>query len=441
MLRKRKSISDLSEAELKEVFRIKDEMRVSLIDIAKSKRQYNNRESDFETRLRDGKHSSMFKMEYRKLRKKKVELEKLEEQLKGPNSKLLASNLTSELKNVEAKAEKEAKQPESKYRGRWLAPLKNKAKVEALLSEAGSSSALATEPSKIPGADFANLVQMVHKQFKKASISGKNSADVSKDKVNVDRHCETSDSCPTSKMADQISDSQVPKQTEAEIVHRTDTDSGLYPVSRLHKPLIPIDSTSSDDDSDVEVKRKRRHRIDGRAPILSTVPELSESPVPKAPAPKPDGKRSKKQKARAQMMKGIQKDAEVTRTDSARRRDRHVKKRLSTLATRTKEDIANRRSISPNVDMEAHFDTGNSDEALNSIHQAEVVARLQLSRSKVGITLPELRRDKKAKSEARPPRDQAVSLPPVNVDGHILRELKEQRRKHKDQSSGLPKLP
>nr|XP_054769134.1 uncharacterized protein LOC129276753 [Lytechinus pictus] len=447
LVQKHRDISELSDAQLKELFRIKNEMRVALVDIARSKRQYSSKESEFESRLRCGNQSPIFKMEYRRLRKKQVELGKLCEQLQGPNSKLLASNLTTELKAVDAKATKEALRGESKYKSKWLAPLKAMAKAQQDSADGGAVAG--TTQEKPAGNDFANLVKMVHKQFKKASISAiKESAQASDIKSENTQELNTSikSILPDSNPGQPKTATESPKLLEISVPQNESKDEQSRPDSRPPpKGLIPISSAISllassptqSTEEPIAAKRKRRLRKDTNR-TLPTVPEVSERATPKTAVPKapeapvkPKPRKNKKQKARSVVMKGMHKgtDAHVSRTESANRRDRMMKKRLSDLATRTKEDIANRRSISPH------------EEALNSIHQVEVVARLQLARSKVGITLPEMRTDK-GRHKTRTSRDQtSISLPPVNVEGRLLRELKEQRRKHKSQSTGLPKLP
>ncbi|XP_041479878.1 hepatoma-derived growth factor-related protein 2-like [Lytechinus variegatus] len=443
LVQKHRDISELSDAQLKELFRIKNEMRVALVDIARSKRQYSSKESEFESRLRCGNQSPIFKMEYRRLRKKQVELGKLCEQLQGPNSKLLASNLTTELKAVDAKATKEAMRGEAKYKSKWLAPLKAMAKAQ---DSAEGGAVAGTTQEKPAGNDFANLVKLVHKQFKKASISAiKESAQASE--IESENTQEPNASIksvpPDSNPEHPKTATESSKPLESSVPQNESKDEQSRPDSRPPpQGLIPISSAisllaSSPTKSTEEPKRKKRLRKDTDR-TLPTVPEGSEratpkTAVPKAPEPptKPKPRKNKKQKARSVVMKGMHRgtDAHVSRTESAHRRDRMMKKRLSDLATRTKEDIANRRSISPH------------EEALNSIHQVEVVARLQLARSKVGITLPEMRTEK-GRHKTRTSRDQtSISLPPVNVEGRLLRELKEQRRKHKSQSTGLPKLP
>ncbi|XP_071509381.1 uncharacterized protein [Diadema antillarum] len=439
LTRKHRRITDLSDAQLKELFRVKNEMRVALLDIAKSKRQYVNSESEFESKLRSGRRSPVFQKEYQRLKHKQLELDKLSEQLKGPNAKLLALNLSSELKNVEMKALREASRKEGKYKGKWLAPLKNLQQAKA------SDSAETKDVSKVdtdaasnppPSSDLASLVKLVHKEFKRASIS------------------ERKDTEPAVEMNDERKDDESEKshglsERSPRGGSQTTTSPGLFPVSRPPKSLIPLNSgfsppssaEASADSELVEGKRKKRERKE-TIQSLPSVPELNESAPPTQPhSPKPPTKRKKKQRLRLPDIQGPTKPIEVSRTESARRRDRMMQKRLSNLAAKTKEDIKNRRSVSPDETM----NRASANEALNSIHQAEVVARLQLARSKVGIVLPELADAKTMKKSvtrrSRGKRETSVSLPPVNVEGRLLRELKEQRRKHKHHSSGLPKLP
>lgn len=443
LLQKHRDITELSDAQLKELFRIKNEMRVALVDIARSKRQCSSKESEFESRLRSGNQSPIFKMEYRRLRKKQVELGKLCEQLQGPNSNLLASNLTTELKAVEAKATKEALRGETKYKSKWLAPLKALSKANQDSIGAGDAAG-SSEEEKPAGNEFANLVKMVHKQFKRASISGIKDTTQTPETLSESTEQKTGPIkalSNVSKPSHSKTVSELSQPTGEVLKQNGSKDEQLRPVSRPPpKALIPISSAISlletspaqSAEDPITVKRKKRVRKDTDQ-SLPTVPEVNECATPKIPEPpaKPKPKKIKMQKARTVVTKGMHKgtDVHVSRTESAHRRDRVMKKRLSDLAVKTKEDIANRRSISPH------------DEALNSIHQVEVIARLQLARSKVGITLPEVRTEKGGR-KVRKSRDQtSFSLPPVNVEGRLLRELKEQRRKHKSQSTGLPKLP
>ncbi|XP_072175025.1 uncharacterized protein [Diadema setosum] len=444
LTRKHRRITDLSDAQLKELFRVKNEMRVALVDIAKSKRQYVNSESEFESKLRSGRRSPVFQKEYQRLKHKQLELDKLSEQLKGPNAKLLALNLSSELKNVEMKALREASRKEGKYKGKWLAPLKN------LQQAKQSNSAETRDVGKVetdsasnppPPSDLASLVKLVHKEFKRASISERKDMEQA-----VDTNDERKDD--ESEKTQGLSE-RSPRGGSQTTTTKTTVSPGLFPVSRPPKSLIPLNSGSSPPSSSeasanselVEGKRKKRERKE-TVQSLPSVPELNESSPPTQPqSPKPPTKRSKKQRLRLPDIQGPTKPTEVSRTESARRRDRMMQKRLSNLAAKTKEDIKNRRSVSPDETM----NRASANEALNSIHQAEVVARLQLARSKVGIVLPELADAKTTKKpvtrRSRGKRETSVSLPPVNVEGRLLRELKEQRRKHKHHSSGLPKLP
>ncbi|XP_038075810.1 uncharacterized protein LOC119743473 [Patiria miniata] len=404
--RLQRQIASNERANIGRILRRKDHMRVTLINIASNKRKIRSNVGDFERRLKNGTNSPVFALELERIRRKEQELSGLSRRLQAPNSQLLAAHVHDELRSIESRLDTNPSRlvtSQAPSVAETHTPGQPHKKHDPVTETSHQPS---EQTDTMPINDMDDRLNEVHAKMSQANISKPNNSDLLHG--NQDRNFPVT----------------LPADLEQPKTHPTESHNRINPVSNSETPVQ-----------------------------LKDVPENTvvavEMPVRELPPLRATTK-SKKQRYLALMQQKLSRTAnhrggEPEISNSALQRERHAKKRVAELKVKTREDIQGRR-------------TADSDDSLGSIKQQEAVTRLQATRK--GSILPSVgeepersraRARENARALARKRRQQrlatdsaatgSVSLPPLRIDLDVLKELKESRLRHRNQSHKLPKLP
>ena len=398
-----RQITSNERANIGRILRRKDQTKVTLINIASTKRKVQANEGEFERRLKNGTNSPVFTVELDRVRRREQELSGLRRKLQAPNSQFLAAHVRDELRNIESRL------------------------------DASPSRLTSTNPSSVAGSYNLN-----NDQDAGINLTNNHLGERSKNK-------------PVNSSLEELVSEVHTKMSQTNI-SRPKSSSPMNEEQESKFPVTqPVEQNKMDQlEGDIAIPVPSGETNLSRPVKLEDIPEnkVISVAIPKRELPPLRVTRNKKQKYLALMQQKLSRtltDRDQEIGNSALNRERHALKRVAELKVKTREDIQGRR-------------TADSDDSLGSIKQQETVTRLQTNRTSVGSTqLPTVGKDpeKRAKpsEKSRAPRKRSrrrgaesaaatgVSLPPIRIDVGILKELKESRMRHKHQSHELPKLP
>ncbi|XP_033641763.1 uncharacterized protein LOC117302076 [Asterias rubens] len=415
--RLQRQITSNERANIGRILRRKDQTRLTLINIACTKRKLQTNVGSFERRLKNGTNSPIFSVELDRVRRREQELSSLRLKLQAPNSQFLAAHVRDELRNIESRLDANPSRltnstnPSSVAGSYTHVKLTNDKDTETSLITTGNSEKMTTDNLK-------ELVDEVHTKMSQTNIS-----------------------TPPGKIT------PVPEVQEIN-----------FPVTQpaLEQNKMPDDQLKSSFAlSAPSVDKPLNLKLEDIPEKPEDIPEnkVVSVELPKQELPPLRVTRNKKQKYLSLMQQKLvrtsvnERDQEISH--SALKRERHALQRMAELKVKTREDIQGRR-------------TADSDDSLGSIKQQEAVTRLKTSQ-KSQSQLPSVRREEHEKrtklrdfSRAQTLRKRpsgkrrvtdsstaavGVKLPPLRIDNSILKELKESRLRHRHQSNKLPKLP
>ncbi|XP_022104240.1 uncharacterized protein LOC110986579 [Acanthaster planci] len=408
LARLQRQIASSERANVGRILRRKDQMRVTLINIASSKRKIRANVGDFERRLKNGTNSPVFALEQERIRRKEQELEVLCERLRAPNSQLLAAHVQDELRSIESRLDASpsrlvSSQPPSV--AETCTPIKPETSTDQKILVNDTTSQPVEQTKTMPINNIDHHLDEMHAKMSKAIISRPKNSDL--------LHDHEEGHFPITLSTD-FEPKTIPREASRRTpVPKPGTPAELKDASKIQNNVVPVE-------------------------------------VPVRELPPLRVTRSNKQRYLALMQQKLVRTANRDReiSNSALQRERHAVKRVAELKVKTREDIQGRR-------------TADSDDSLGSIKQQEAVTRLQVTR--MGSILPGVmeapeRSREKARDHATPAAratgrrrrqsrratDSAttgVSLPPLRINVEVLKELKESRLRHRHQSHKLPKLP
>ncbi|XP_072036341.1 uncharacterized protein [Amphiura filiformis] len=485
--RHQEDLKSSEEEVLRDIFRAKDHMKLSLIDLAQSKRQIRNSVCDYERKIRRGSHSPVFSLERDRLKKKERELRGLQARLQGPNSQLLAEHVQDELKMIEYRNSVGLNnlhvattlpaigtRVDPKFAS--LNPEENSHFINEY--RGGSHDDFESYEKQDGGTSKSNNYAR-HQQMLPHSSSDKlvsrRDIESSDDKVPFERdtlkpapirskkrprhHHIINSHSRVNMVRESVTSLKVKKDMDHEPLINADFAIPLSPVpeekppsNKLnHHQLQNLEESMSLTSETVErefslIKHSSEcAATDNAQPMATSIDEMTHSPVAEPLTVQEDlrtgalppiipmkdlPKKSKTSRCRTKMQRQLLKDKDgqlgvLSAVDiAASRRERHAQKRLAEVKMKTNKQI-NKVTASGNRRNPHHLDV-----ALPRSRKTE----LEMDCS---VPLDDQDRVSKVKKDV----DGEVRLPPIRVDPYMLQELKRQRIKHRTECTKLPKLP
>nr|XP_006818679.1 PREDICTED: trichohyalin-like [Saccoglossus kowalevskii] len=373
-----KQIESNEYAVMGSVYRLRDYMKIDLIDMHKSKKKIQRSVTEFEQSLKEGTNLPVFKSEYERLRKKQRRLEKLEVDLRGPNSYSLAKDLNSQLKLVNLTYSYDTEN--KKVHGFNLPP------IDANPNTTTTEEAPLSDAEKIAQDENEKEQQQKEEEEKKESerlLQEKRQSPLRRLSKKLDNN--NNILLPTNPAYRQLM--QIKKEQEEEAERLKLLEEAEIEKKRKEeaaKPLPPLRETLF---ADMNLKMPKKF-VRSRSPV----------------------------------------------SGSLLRRKLHAERRIKNMKVQSRSDVDRKLSNSitslnkmASVSSSGEQNTKTSPRGSDYGDNSSTVAA-----SEAGSKLT---RRKHRRSEG------GLILPPIKVDISMLKEIKEHRIRHKKESTGLPHLP
>ncbi|XP_077998602.1 uncharacterized protein LOC144451588 [Glandiceps talaboti] len=364
------------------LYRFKDYMKVDLIDMHKSKKRIQRGVTDFEQALKEGKNLPVFRSEYERLKSKQRKLERLEAELRGPNSFNLAKDLNTRLKLVDSTLG-------VNKRGRKI----NLPPIDRAGTEVENSPA----PPETSSDDKTEERPQLGKEEENET-----------DKSDINNNEEKAGTNQSS--AHPVTKAPVPKKNAMSGVDVMLASNPVY--QRMIQKQQEEEAELRRQEEEAELERKRKEEL------AKPLPPLRETLFADMNLRMP--------------RKVVRRRSPVS--GSLLKRKRHAERRISQYKEQSKSDVE--RKLSNSISSLNKLAHGAAKETTKKRTPRGS------DNSDAASTIASLSSDDSTKvARKKKRREGGLMLPPIRVDVNLLTELKEQRIRHKKQSYGLPGLP